>query len=64
MESSSKPLNGKIALVTGGSRGIGRAAALALAKAGAQMAVNYKTRAAEGEAVCREIESQGGRASI
>ena len=53
---------GKIALVTGGSRGIGRAAALALARAGARVAVNYKTRAADAEAVCAEIRSRGGHA--
>lgn len=55
-------LNGKIALVTGGSRGIGRATVLALAKAGARVAVNYKTRVAEAEAVCAEIKSLGGHA--
>ena len=48
--------------MTGGSRGIGKAAALALARAGARVAVNYKTRAAEAEAVCAEIRSQGGHA--
>ncbi len=37
-------LQGKTALVTGGSRGIGKAAAVALAKIGAAVAVNYKTR--------------------
>ena len=36
-------LNGKIALVTGGSRGIGRATCIALAKAGAFVAVNYNS---------------------
>jgi len=62
MPTSSTTLNGKIALVTGGSRGIGRAVALALARAGALMAVNYNTHAADAEAVCAEITSQGGHA--
>jgi len=62
METTSESLDGKIALVTGGSRGIGRATALALAKVGVQVAVNYRTHAAEAEAICREIESRGGRA--
>ena len=58
----SRPLESKTALVTGGSRGIGRAIAVALAKTGAQVAVNYRAREADAEAVCREVESQGGRA--
>jgi 3-oxoacyl-[acyl-carrier protein] reductase len=55
-------LNGHIALVTGGSRGIGAAIALALAEAGAAVAVNYRERAADAEAVVANITSKGGRA--
>jgi 3-oxoacyl-[acyl-carrier protein] reductase len=62
MERLSKPLDGKIALVTGASRGIGRAAAVALVRVGVAVVVNYKTHAADAEMVCREIENQGGQA--
>ncbi len=55
-------LNGRIALVTGGSRGIGAAVAMALADAGAAVAVNYRERAAEAEAVVAGIKDKGGRA--
>jgi 3-oxoacyl-[acyl-carrier protein] reductase len=55
-------LNGHIALVTGGSRGIGAAIALALAEAGAAVAVNYRERAGDAEAVMANINSKGGRA--
>jgi len=55
-------LSGKTALVTGASRGIGRASALALAKAGAQVLVHYGRGAAEAEAVVKEIRDAGGRA--
>jgi 3-oxoacyl-[acyl-carrier protein] reductase len=55
-------LKGRVALVTGGSRGIGRAIAVSLADAGAAVAVNYLTKTAEAKAVVDTIHSQGGRA--
>ena len=55
-------LTGKTALVTGGSRGIGRAAALTLASAGAQVLVHYGRAEAGAEAVVAEIRRAGGRA--
>jgi 3-oxoacyl-[acyl-carrier protein] reductase len=54
-------LSGRTALVTGGSRGIGRAIALALAQAGADVAVNYRANAAEAERVCGTIAKLGRR---
>ena len=55
-------LSGKIALVTGASRGLGRAIALRLAQEGAAVALNYRERAAEAESVAQEIRSKGGKA--
>ena len=55
-------LSGKTALITGASRGIGRATALALAKAGAQVLVHYGRGTAEADAVVAEIRKAGGRA--
>jgi 3-oxoacyl-[acyl-carrier protein] reductase len=55
-------LSGKTALVTGASRGIGRASALALAKAGAQLLVHYGSGEKAAETVVAEIRKSGGRA--
>jgi 3-oxoacyl-[acyl-carrier protein] reductase len=55
-------LSGRIALVTGASRGIGRAIAVSLAEAGAGVAVNYREKSVEAEAVAREIRESGGKA--
>lgn len=54
-------LAGRTALVTGGSRGIGRAAARLLARAGADVAVTYHSRVAEAEAVVAEVRALGRR---
>jgi len=58
-----EPLAGKVALVSGGARGIGRAIALKLASAGCDVAVNYYNSATEAEALCAEIRAKGRRAA-
>nr|WP_254388678.1 3-oxoacyl-[acyl-carrier-protein] reductase [Thermanaeromonas sp. C210] len=55
-------LAGQVAVVTGGSRGIGRATALALARAGAKVVVNYLNREREAREVVALIQGQGGAA--
>ena len=60
--SASGELAGKVALVTGGNRGIGRATALALARAGVDVGVNFRRHEEEALEVCREIEALGRRA--
>ena len=55
-------LKGKVALVTGGARDIGRAVAIQLAEAGASVAVNYHSSEDKARAVVAEIESKGGKA--
>jgi 3-oxoacyl-[acyl-carrier protein] reductase len=60
---SEQLLKDRVALVTGGSRGIGRAVALELAKQGAAVVVNYNKSPEAAEAVVSEIQSQGGKAA-
>lgn len=55
-------LKGRLALVTGGSRGIGAAVALALAGAGADVVVNFRSRSEDAEKVCSAIRKSGRRA--
>lgn len=55
-------LNNKVAFVTGASRGIGRAIALEMARAGADVAICYSSSAAPAEAVCEEIRDMGRKA--
>jgi 3-oxoacyl-[acyl-carrier protein] reductase len=62
MHKSVGTLNGKVALVTGGSRGIGAAIALSLAEAGADIAINFRARSADANEVCVAIRKAGRRA--
>src|SRR5450759_4656640 len=62
MAEAAKDLDGRVAIVTGSGRNIGRAIALALADGGAAVVVNARSNRAEAEAVVREIEGRGGKA--
>ena len=55
-------LKGKVAIVTGGSRDIGRAVSISLAASGARVGVNYNASAEKANEVVREIEANGGQA--
>lgn len=57
-------LNGKVAVITGASRGIGRAIALKMAEAGAKVVINYNGSVDKAERVRKEIEDKGGTAII
>ena len=61
---TTKELTGKVAIVTGAGRNIGRAIALTLAEAGASILINARSNRTEAEAVAREIESVGSRALV
>lgn len=62
MTSPGKELEGRVAVITGAGRSIGRAMALELAAGGAAVVINVRSNRAEAEAVVQEIESAGGRA--
>ncbi len=64
MTSNVANLQGRVCLVTGASRGIGRAVALALADAGADVAINCRTRASDARVVAAEITAKGRRAVV
>ena len=61
---TSNELTGKVAIVTGAGRNIGRAIALALADAGASIVVNARSNRAEAEAVAKEIDAEGGKTLV
>src|SRR5882757_1909563 len=61
---SHNELIGKVAIVTGAGRNIGRAIALALAQGGASIVVNARSNRAEADAVAREVEASGGKALV
>lgn len=62
--STSLDLTGKVAIVTGGSRGIGRAIALALGAAGATVVVNYRSRIEAAQAVAQQIGGLAVQADV
>src|SRR5215471_9918560 len=62
MGDSSKPLRGKTALVTGAAKRLGRASALALAGAGADVAITFRNSAREAQATVVDLSSRGVRA--
>ncbi len=64
MTETADELRGRTAVVTGSARNIGRAIALALAEAGANVAINARNSKAEAEETARDVEARGGRAIV
>ena len=62
LEAGAIDLSGRVALVTGGGRSIGATICMVLARAGADVAVNYHTSGEEARNVCARIEAMGRRA--
>ncbi|MFT5530754.1 MAG: 3-oxoacyl-[acyl-carrier protein] reductase [Candidatus Poriferisodalaceae bacterium] len=58
------PLAGQVALITGSSRGMGRAIAIGLACAGADIAINYRERTADAESAAEEVRALGRKAVV
>src|SRR5437868_2625025 len=59
-----RELAGKVALITGGAKNIGRSTALELARAGARIAINTRASRADGESLLEEIRGAGGDAEL
>jgi 3-oxoacyl-[acyl-carrier protein] reductase len=64
MSGNGRELEGRVAIVTGAGRNIGRAIALALADAGAAVVVNARSNKAQAEGVAQEIAARGGKAAV
>lgn len=64
MQAGQIDLSGRVALITGGGRGIGATISLVLAQAGADVVINYNTSEQESKRIKGKIEAAGGRAAV